>query len=173
MPPEFLARLLTAAGPSGHETSPAKVWRDYCAQFTDDVGADIVGSSYARVPGTAAGPRLVIVGHIDEIGLHISHIDSDGYLRFGQVGGWDAMVLVGQRVRIHTRDGDVLGVIERKPIHLLQDEERKKVPELKDLHIDIGVKDADEARELVRIGDVAVIDVEPVDLRRDIVVSRA
>jgi putative aminopeptidase FrvX len=173
MPPEFLARLLTAAGPSGHETSPAKAWRDYCAQFTEDVGADTVGSSYARVPGTAAGPRLAIVGHIDEIGLHISHIDGDGYLRFGQVGGWDAMVLVGQRVRIHTRDGYVIGVIARKPIHLLKDEERKKVPELKDLHIDIGATDADEARELVRIGDVAVIDVDPIDLRHDIVISRA
>jgi putative aminopeptidase FrvX len=173
MPPEFLARLLTAAGPSGRETSPAKVWRDYCAQFTDDVGADTVGSSYARVPGTAAGPRLAIVGHIDEIGLHISHVDSDGYLRFGQVGGWDAMVLIGQRVRVSTRDGHVIGVIARKPIHLLEDEERKKVPELKDLHIDIGAKDADEARGLVRIGDVAVIDVEPIDLRHDIVISRA
>lgn len=173
MPPEFLARLLTAAGPSGHETSPAKVWRDYCAQFTDDVGADTVGSSYARVPGTAAGPRLAIVGHIDEIGLHISHIDGDGYLRFGQVGGWDAMVLVGQRVRIYTRDGYAVGVIARKPIHLLKDEERKKVPEIKDLHIDIGARDADEAHELVRIGDVAVIDVDPIDLRHDIVISRA
>lgn len=118
-------------------------------------------------------PRLAIVGHIDEIGLHVSHIDSDGYLRFGQVGGWDAMVLVGQRVRLHTRGGDVIGVIARKPIHLLKDEERKQAPELKDLHIDIGAKDADEARELVRIGDVGVIDVQPIDLRHDVVVSRA
>jgi putative aminopeptidase FrvX len=173
MPPEFLVRLLTAAGPSGHETSPARVWREYCARFSDDVGADKVGSSYARVPGTADGPRLVIVGHIDEIGFHVSHIDSDGYLRFGEVGGWDATVLVGQRVRLHTRDGGVVGVIGRKPIHLLKDEERKKVPEIKDLHIDIGAKDGDEARELVRIGDVGVIDVEPIDLRRDMVVSRA
>jgi endoglucanase len=173
VPPEFLSQLLTAAGPSGHETSPARAWREYCAQFTDDVGADKVGSSYARVPGTAAGPSLAIVGHIDEIGLHVSHIDSDGYLRFGEVGGWDVMVLVGQRVRLHTRKGDVTGVIARKPIHLLKDEERKKVPEVKDLHIDIGAKDGDEARELVEIGDVGVIDVNPVDLRHDVVVSRA
>ena len=173
MAPEFLAHLLTAAGPSGRETTAAQVWRDYCSQFTGDVGADNVGSSYARVAGTAGGPRLAIVGHIDEIGLHISHIDSDGYLRFGDVGGWDSMVLVGQRVRIQTRDGEVLGVIARKPIHLLKDEERKKAPELKDLHIDIGAKDGDEARGRVRIGDVAVIDVQPVDLPHDIVVSRA
>ncbi len=173
MPPEFLARLLTAPGPSGQETSPARAWREYCAHFTDEVGADSVGSSWARVPGTAGGPRLAIVGHIDEIGLHVSHIDSDGYLRFGEVGGWDTMVLVGQRVRLHTRNGEVIGVIARKPIHLLKDEERKKAPELKELHIDIGAKDGDEARELVRIGDVGVIDVQPIDLRGDVVVSRA
>ncbi len=115
----------------------------------------------------------MIVGHIDEIGLHVSHIDKEGFLRFGQVGGWDPGVLIGQRVRLHTRDGEVVGVIGRKPIHLLKDEERQKVPEVKDLHIDIGAKDADEAREMVRIGDVAVIDVEPVELRPGILVSRA
>src|SRR5207248_9211327 len=70
-------------------------------------------------------------------------------------------------------DGDVIGVIGRKPIHLLKDEERKKAPELKDLHIDIGVKDADEARALVRIGDVAVIDAGPIELRHRLLVSRA
>jgi endoglucanase len=170
---DFLIRLLSAPGPSGHETSPARVWREACAEFAEEVGADHVGSSYARVPGTAGGPKLAIVGHIDEIGLHISHIDSDGYLRFGEVGGWDSMVLIGQRVRIHSRDGDVIGVIARKPIHLLRDEDRKKVPEVKDLHIDIGAKDPEEARQRVRIGDVAVIDVEPTELRPGILVSRA
>jgi putative aminopeptidase FrvX len=170
---DFLTRLLTADGPSGYETAPAKVWRDYCATFSEDVGADNVGSSYARVPGKADGPRLAIVGHIDEIGLHITHIDKQGYLHFGSVGGWDTIVLIGQRVRIHTRDSEIIGAIARKPIHLLKDEERKSVPELKDLHIDIGAKDADEAGQLVRIGDVAVIDAEPIELRHDLVLSRA
>jgi endoglucanase len=167
-----LTKLLTAAGPSGHEAAPARVWREACAGFAE-VGGDKVGSSFARVPGTADGPRLAIVGHIDEIGLHVSHIDKDGYLRFGQVGGWDTIVLIGQRVRVHTRNGELIGVIGRKPIHLLKEEERKKAPELKDLHIDIGVRDADEARELVRIGDVAVIDADPIELRPGVVVSRA
>jgi endoglucanase len=171
--PDFLRSLLTAAGPSGHETAAAKAWRDGCASFASEVGADNLGSSFARVPGTAGGPRLAIVGHIDEIGLHVSHIDDDGYLHFGEVGGWDSVVLVGQRVRIETRNGPVTGVIARKPIHLLKDEDRKRAPELKDLHIDIGAKDGDEARELVRIGDVAVIDAAPVDLRHGRVVSRA
>jgi endoglucanase len=171
--PELLEKLLTAAGPSGHETAPAQVWREYCSRFTPDVGGDRVGSSFARVRGTADGPTLAIVGHIDEIGLHVSHIEDDGYLRFGQVGGWDPGVLIGQRVKLHTRGGDVLGLIGRKPIHLLKDDDRKKVPELKDLHIDIGAKDGDEARELVRIGDVAVIDAEPIDFRHGRVVSRS
>jgi putative aminopeptidase FrvX len=166
-------RLLNAPGPSGHETSPAQVWREYCASFATEVGGDKVGSSWARVAGTGEGPTVALVGHIDEIGLHISHIDDDGYLRFGQVGGWDPGVLIGQRVRLRTRAGDVLGVIGRKPIHLLKDEDRKQLPETKDLHIDIGAKDRDEARQLVRVGDVAVIDAEPVEFRHDRLVSRS
>lgn len=172
MTPEFLTNLLSAAGPSGYETAPARVWREACDQFAD-VGGDKVGSSFARVAGTAGGPSLTVVGHIDEIGLHVSHIDKEGYLRFGQVGGWDTAVLIGQRVRLSTQNGPICGVIARKPIHLLKDEERQKLPELKDLHIDIGAKDAEEAGALVRIGDVGVIDVEPIELRPGIVVSRA
>jgi putative aminopeptidase FrvX len=171
--PELLMRLLRAPGPSGHEAAPAQVWRDYCSSFAAEVGGDRVGSSFARVAGTAGGLTVAVVGHIDEIGLHISHIDDDGYLRFGQVGGWDASVLIGQRVRIRTREGDVLGVIGRKPIHLLKDDDRRKVPELKELYIDIGAKDAEEAGTLVRIGDVGVIDAEPIEFRHDRVVSRS
>jgi endoglucanase len=171
--PELLHGLLTAPGPSGHETAPARVWRESTAAFAAEVGGDRVGSSFARVPGTADGPRLTIVGHIDEIGLHVTHIDGEGYLRVGSVGGWDIPVLVGQRVRIVTRDGEVRGVIGRKPIHLLRDEEREKKLEGKDLHIDIGAKDADQARGLVRIGDVAVIDADPFELRGDRIVSRS
>jgi len=171
--PELLAKLLTTAGPSGHESAPARVWREYCASFAQEVGGDQVGSSFARVPGTGGGPTLAVVGHIDEIGLHISHIEDDGYLRFGQVGGWDAGVLIGQRVKLKTRNGDVIGLIGRKPIHLLKDDDRKKIPELRELHIDIGAKDGDEAAGLVRIGDVGVIDADPIEFRHERVVSRS
>jgi endoglucanase len=170
--PELLDRLLTASGPSGHETEAARAWRDWCSAFAE-VSADNVGSSRARVAGTDGGPTLAIVGHIDEIGVHVSHIDDDGFLHFGQVGGWDPIVLVGQRVRLTTRDGDVIGVIGRKPIHLLRDDDRKKAPETKQLHIDIGAKDGDEARERVRIGDVAVIDAAPIEFPNGRVVGRA
>jgi endoglucanase len=173
MIPPLLEALLTATGPSGQETEAARAWRDGCKEFATEVAADHLGSSRAVVAGTAGGPSLAIVGHIDEIGLHVTHIDDEGFLRFGQVGGWDPMILVGQRVRLMTQGGVLPGVIGRKPIHLLKDDDRKKVPELKDLHIDIGAKDGDEARELVRIGDVAVIDVGPVELREGRVVARA
>jgi len=173
--PELLQQLLTAAGPSGHETEPARVWRAGCAGFASQVSADHVGSSLARVPARSpgGGPTLAVVGHIDEIGLHVTHIHEDGYLHFGQVGGWDPIVLVGQRVSISTREGTILGVIGRKPIHLLKEADRSKAPELKDLHIDIGARNSDEARELVRIGDVAVIAAAPVELRNGRVISRA
>ncbi len=172
VPPLFDA-LLRAAGPSGHETAPAQVWRDGCRGFADAVGGDTVGSSWARVDGAADGRSLAVVGHIDEIGIHVTHIEDSGMLRFGEIGGWDPIVLVGQRVRIATRDGEVVGVIARKPIHLLKGDERSKLPEIRDLHVDIGARDADEARELVRIGDAGVVDVAPVELRHDRVVARA
>jgi putative aminopeptidase FrvX len=171
--PPLLHELLNATGPSGHESGPAEAWRRACQQFADEVGGDTVGSSFARVKGSGDGRSVAVVGHIDEIGLHVSHIDDGGFLRFGEVGGWDPIVLVGQRVTLTTREGPVRGVVARKPIHLLKGDERKKMPEIKDLHIDIGARDGDEARGLVRIGDVAVIEAGPVELRHDRVVARA
>jgi putative aminopeptidase FrvX len=171
--PELLHKLVTAAGPSGYETAAARVWREYCSAFATEVSADHLGSSTARVAGTQNGPSLVIVGHVDEIGLHVTHIADDGYLHISGVGGWDPVVLVGQRVRISTREGSVPGVIGRKPIHLIKDEDRKQSVELKQLRIDVGAKDADEARKLVRIGDVAVIDDDPLELPNERFVSRA
>jgi putative aminopeptidase FrvX len=170
--PPVLRSLLTATGPSGYETAPAAVWRDAAGAFAE-VTSDVMGSSWARVKGTGGGPTLAIVGHIDEIGLIVTHIDDDGFLRFTGVGGWDTQILVGQRVELTTRDGVVPGVIGKKPIHLLKDDDRKKVAEMKELHIDIGAKDGDEARSRVRIGDVAVISGEPVEFPNERAVSRS
>jgi endoglucanase len=170
--PPVLRELLTATGPSGYETAPAAVFREAAGAFAE-VSSDVMGSSWARVKGTGGGPTLAIVGHIDEIGVIVTHIDDDGFLRFTGVGGWDTQILVGQRVELTTRDGVLPGVIGKKPIHLLKDDERKKVAELKELHIDIGARDGDEARGLVRVGDVAVIAGEPVELPNGRVVSRS
>src|SRR3954463_2262325 len=171
--PETFRKLLTAAGPSGYEQAPAAVFREAAAAFAE-VTHDSVGSTVARVPGTGDGRSLAVVGHIDEIGLIVHHIDDDGFLWFTGVGGWDPVILVGQRVEIATRDGVVPGVVGKKPIHLLRDaEERKKAPELKNLHIDIGAEGGDDARSRVRVGDVAVIAGEPFELPNRRVVSRS
>ena len=170
--PDVLYRLLTAPGPSGYEQAPAAVFREAAAAFAE-VTHDTVGSTVARVPGTGDGPSVAVVGHIDEIGLIVHHIDDDGFLWFTGVGGWDPIILVGQRVEIATRAGAVRGVVGRKPPHLLREDDRKKVPELRQMHIDIGARDGDEARSLVRIGDVGVITGEPVELSHGRLVSRA
>ncbi len=170
--PDVLRALITAPGPSGYEGRASSVFRAAAGEFAE-VAGDVMGSSVARVPGTAGGPLLAIVGHIDEIGLIVSHVDDEGFLRFAGVGGWDPIVLVGQRVVIATQDGPLPGVIGKKPIHLMKDEDRKQVPKVKDLHIDVGAKDGEEARGLVRIGDVAVIAGDPVELRGGRLASRS
>jgi endoglucanase len=170
--PDTLHKLVTAAGPSGYEQAPAAVFREAAAAFAQ-VASDTVGSTVAKVPGTGGGPSVAVVGHIDEIGLIVHHIDDDGFLWFTGVGGWDPVILVGQRVEVATSSGRITGVVGKKPIHLMKDDDRKKVPQLKDLHIDIGASGGDEARGMVRIGDVAVIVAEPVELPNGRYVSRS
>ena len=174
--PRLLLDLIAARGPSGYETAPAEVWRDAASAFAE-VSIDVVGTPLARVSpkhgSEQSAPLLLIIGHIDEIGLIVTHIDDEGYLWFRAVGGWDAQVLVGQRVVLDTRGGPVTGVVGKKPIHLLREEERKKVADIRDMHIDIGASDGTQARERVRIGDVAVIEGQPVELPNGRLTSRA
>jgi putative aminopeptidase FrvX len=171
---DTLRSLLVAQGPSGYETAPSAAWRAAAERFASDVSIDAMGNLTARVPSAQAdSPTLALVGHIDEIGLIVTHIDDKGRLFFIGIGGWDPQVLVSQRVDVTTRDGVVPGVVGRKAIHLLEEDERKKAVELKDLCIDIGARDGDEAKALVRVGDVAVIAGEPVELPNERVVARA
>ena len=172
--PDTLRRLLTAAGPSGYEAAPAAVFAEAGRAFTDDVTTDVMGSVAVRVRGGVAGaPSLAVVGHIDEIGLMVTHIDDDGFLRVLGVGGWDPQVLIGQRVELMTKSGPLPGVVGRRAIHLLREDDRKKVPELRELHMDIGATSGDEARAMVRIGDVAVIAGEPIEVLGGRAVSRS
>ena len=168
---EFLKRLLSTPGPSGNEGAAAKVWREEAGGFAE-VRGDRMGNSFATVnPG--GSPRVMLSGHIDEIGLMVTHIDEKGLLRFTGVGGWDPQVLVGQRVRIHASNGEVVGVIGKKAIHVMEPEERKKVSEIKSLWIDVGAKDADEAKGMVRIGDVGVVDQDLLELPNGRIASRS
>jgi putative aminopeptidase FrvX len=174
--PQLLVDLLEAHGPSGYETPAAEVWLRAAREFAQ-VSTDTIGTPLARVSAKhdAQHPprRLLVMGHIDEIGLIVTHIDDEGYLWFLPVGGWDPQILVGQRVSLATRGGELKGVVGKKPIHLLREEERKKIAELREMHIDIGARDGEHARELVRVGDVAVIDAAPQRLLGDCLVSRA
>ena len=168
---DFLKRLLSTPGPSGYEEAAAKVWREEASQFAE-VRGDQMGNSFATIG--AGGPlKLMLAGHIDEIGLMVTHIDENGLLRFTGVGGWDPQVLVGQRVRLSTRGGEMVGVIGKKAIHVMEPDERKKVSEIKSLWIDVGAKDADEAKEMVRVGDVGVIDQDLVELPNGRIASRS
>jgi putative aminopeptidase FrvX len=171
--PDTLRALLTAPGPPGHEAAPARAWRETAEAFGAEVTVDAMGTSVARVPGRGEHPLLAVVGHIDEIALLVSHVNDKGFLRVVGSGGWDPQVLVGQRVQVLTRGGPVAGVVGRKPIHLLEQDERKKAVELKQLHVDIGARDGDEAREQVAEGDQVLIDAEPVELPNGRVASRS
>jgi putative aminopeptidase FrvX len=171
--PDLLHRLLTAPGPPGHESRPAGVWREAAEEFADEVTTDKLGTTVARVNGRDESPLMAVVGHIDEIALLVSHVSDKGYLHVVQSGGWDAQVLVAQRVEVLTRDGVVPGVVGRKPPHLTDAEERKKAAQLKHLHVDIGAKDGEEARSMVAPGDQVLIAAEPLDLPNDRVASRA
>ncbi len=168
---QFLKQLLTTPGPSGDEAAVARLWRAEAERFADEVSADVRGSSFAVLKGGA--PRVLLAGHIDEIGLMVSHIDDDGYLWFSGIGGWDPQVLVGQRVRLLGRQGEVVGVIGKKPIHLLEDEEKQKASKLKDMWIDIGARTRDEALERVRAGTVGVLDAPLYDFPNSRIVSRS
>ena len=169
----FLKRLLDTPGPSGFEGAPARVWRAEAATFAADIRADVVGNSLATVEGDGTGPTVLFAGHIDEIGIIITHIDDNGYVYFEPIGGWDPQVLVAQRIRFLGRHGDVIGVIGKKPIHLMKPEEREKASKITDLWVDIGVRNKAEALELLEVGDPGVIDSRTLDMPNNRIVSRS
>jgi putative aminopeptidase FrvX len=171
--PDLLRKLLVAPGAPGRESAPVAAWREAAAAFSSAVTTDPMGTPVARVEGRGDHPLLAVVGHIDEIAVLVSHITKEGMLKVVASGGWDPQILVGQRVEVLTDRGPVPGVAGRKPIHLLESEERKKAVELKRLHVDIGARDADEARKLVSPGDPIVVATEPVELPNGRLVSRA
>jgi endoglucanase len=167
----FLKRLLDTPGPSGFESAPAKVWRDEARAFAD-VSNDVAGNSMAIVHPDGS-PTIMLAGHIDEIGVIITYIDDEGYLFISGIGGWDPQVLVGQRIRISGRDGDVFGVIGKKPIHVIKPDDRKKASEMTDLWIDIGAESREDAERRVSVGDPGVIDSRTIDFPNDCIVSRS
>lgn len=169
--PPLLDALLRAPGPSGYEAQATAVWRE-AASFAS-VEADGIGSTLATIGEEGGEPLVAVVGHIDEIGLVVTHVDEKGFLYFDPIGGWDPQILVGQRVSVLSKDGSVPGVAGRKPIHLIKPDQRKQAVELDSLHIDIGTADRDETLARIRIGDPVVIDAEPLSLAGSRLTSRS
>jgi len=148
----FLRDLTNAPGPSGFEGPARAIWRASVREFAADVSTDNLGSVTAVV-NPSGSPRVMLAGHIDEIGLMISSIDDKGFLFFVPIGGHDPVILVGQRVHVHGAQGPILGVLGRRPAHFMRGDDRKEAVEIKDLWIDIGAADKAETEKLVRIGD--------------------
>ena len=149
---KFLEKFLTASGPSGFEFEQAAVYREYLAKFADTVETDVLGNTVARL-NPKAKFTVMMAGHYDEIGFQVVNILDEGLLSFRAVGGVDPLTLPGSQVEILTEQGRIPGVIGRKPIHLQTPEERKAVPEIKDMWIDIGAESKEDARAKVHVGD--------------------
>lgn len=169
---DFLKRLLDSSGPSGYEQEAASAWRAEAQTFADEITGDALGNSVARLR-TDGGPKVIIEGHIDEIGLLITHIDEQGFLWFEPIGGWDDQVLPGQRIRIGAEHGPITGVIGRKAAHIIRRQGGDKAVKARELWIDIGAADRSAALQQVAIGDAAVIDAGYLQLTEDLCVARA
>ena len=163
---KLLERLSLAFGPSGCEGEVADIIRDELAGLPIDLTVDRVGNLTAHVQGATDTPRVMLSAHMDEVGVMITDIEENGFLRFGTVGGIDTRVMVGRAVRLLGRSGFVYGVISAKGIHFQSSEERERVPTLDEMYIDIGVDNADEAKKYVARGDYGTFDTAFLPLGR-------
>ena len=149
---QFLVDIVNVPSPSGYEERAAEVYRGYCKPFADKIHTDVHGNVWA-IANPDAEMKIMLAGHMDEIGFIVHYIDDAGLIYFSGIGGHDSVIPVGQRVWIHGKE-KVCGVIGRKAIHLLEEEERKKKPEIKDLWIDVGASGREEVEKVISLGDV-------------------
>ncbi len=169
---KFLEELVNTPSPSGREARGQRIWLDYVKPYADETSSDAYGNVVA-ILNKGGGPRLMIAAHADEIAMTVNYIDSEGYIYVRRLGGIDAAITKAQRVTIHTRKGPVLGVVGNVAPHLMKIGGEKKVPEISDIFIDIGVNSKKEAEKLVRIGDTITLNDQFEVLRGDKVVARA
>lgn len=160
----FLDTLLSTPGVSGYEQAVQQIVRDYVSSFADEIDTDLHGNVIATL-NSGGAPTLMLDGHCDQLGMIVSHIDEAGYLFFQTVGGWDPQQLVGQRVTVWTSGDPIHGVISRKAIHLLTDDEKKRVVDPKDMWIDIGATDGEDAASVVAIGDAVTVQLGIQEMR--------
>ena len=169
---QFLKELLSAPSPVGFEQPAAKVFRERIKGYVDELIPDVHGNTIA-VLNPKAKFKFMLTCHVDEIGLIVTHVDDKGYVYTAQLGGMDPALLVGQRVKIITKKGPILGVIGRKAVHLMEPEERKKGVKMENIWVDIGAASKKDTLKKVAIGDPMVVDVEYRRLDGDKIVSRA
>jgi endoglucanase len=155
---QFLIDLLETPSPSGFEGPVQAIVRDYLSGFADEVTTDLHGNVIGCVQPDAP-LRVMLAGHCDQIGLIVTQIDAEGFIYTQTIGGWDPQQLIGQRMTIWTQTGPVPAVLSRKPIHLLTEEERKQVVKIKDLWLDMGATNKEEASKQVRIGDGVTVEL--------------
>src|SRR6476659_11250471 len=168
----FLKRLLDTPGPSGYEAAAGRIWREEAVRFTKHVSTDVAGNCMAEV-NPQGSPTIMLDGHLDEIGLIVQYIDDEGYVYPSPIGGWDPQVLIGQRIRFLGRGGDVLGVVGKKPIHLMKAADRDQASKMTDLWVDIGASNRAEAEGRLSVGDPGVIDSKTIDFPNNRIVSRS
>ncbi|MGH7996864.1 MAG: M42 family peptidase, partial [Opitutaceae bacterium] len=155
--PAFLAELLESRSPSGAEYEAQAVFDRHVKPVADAYANDAMGNRLATL-NPSGDPTLLLAGHMDELGLMITFVNKEGFLYFQPIGGHDRTVISGRRVVIRTESGPIKGVTGKRAIHLLDDADRKKVPELHEIWIDIGAASKADALARVRIGDVATYD---------------
>src|SRR5680860_501903 len=171
-----IQRLLTlfadAHGVSGHEGAVASLLAAELEPLVDEVTTDGMGNVVGTRNGT--GPSIMIAAHMDEIGFMVKYIDENGFLRFVPLGGWSDQMALGQRVFVHGAKGEVMGVIGAKPPHIMDEEERKKIIKIKDMFIDVGASDAENAAALgIEIGSPVTLDRAMAPLANDLVTGKS
>ena len=169
---KFLKELMSVACPSGFEQAAQRIIRRRMKRYCDRVETDVHGNVY-MVKNEDAPLKVMLAGHVDEIGFMLTHIDDKGFLYAAPIGGVDQTMCAGSRVSIHGVKGVVKGVFGKKAIHLMSAEERRKAVTLENLWIDIGARNGREARRRVAVGDYAVYDCAFTELANDIVAARA
>jgi putative aminopeptidase FrvX len=169
----FFKELVESPSPSGFEQPAQRVLRRYLEGVADELRTDMLGNLIARLRGPEGAPRVMLAGHCDEVGFMIRYIDDNGFLYFAPIGGVDAHLVPGQRVHIHARSGTILGVVGKKPIHLMEQKDRETVVKFKNQFIDIGCSDRASAAALVEVGDPVTFAVGMECLQGQRVASRA
>ena len=167
----FLEELIDLPSPSGYEKEIQKRIKRELETITPQVKTDVIGNVYGVLnPGSL--PRVMIAGHCDEVGLMVKFISDEGFIYFRSIGGVDPHILPGKRVNIWGKEGAIPGVIGRKPIHLLEEEERKKLSKLEELFIDVGAKNREEIERKISIGDPVTFQEKLQLLNSEVAIAR-